>query len=242
MRSEDFSFDFPFKFRRGDGQDGLLVFLPSARTHHSWPYYPRLQWEDKFDGHFDVLYLSDPYQESTYAEKFGGSWFIGPSGNSKLWEIAETMRVAIKSGGYKKVIFYGSSLGGYASLVLASLIPGTIAVAECPQIYLDKHAGSKFVLDNVALSEEAAPLLDVRSLIEQNNAKSKYKIICNIGDLHFRGHVLPLLEAISKSDAAKFDIECISYFSGKYGSGHTALQYDDARELIMKIAEKSPPL
>ncbi|GEM_PF-2046909 len=242
MISADFSFDFPFKFRSGTGQDGLLVFLPSARTHHSWPYYPRLQWEDKFEGHFDVLYLSDPYQESSYAEKFGGSWFVGPDGNSKLWEIAEILRVAIKNRGYEKVIFYGSSLGGYASLVLASLIPGTIAVAECPQVYLDKHAGSKFVLDNVALTEKGMQLLNINTLIEQNNATSKYKIICNIGDLHFRGHVLPLLEEISKGDPAKYDIECISYFSGKYGSGHTALQYDDARAIIMKIAEESPAL
>ncbi|MGV2899419.1 hypothetical protein ACNPPY_26945 [Achromobacter sp. AGC78] len=240
MKSDYFYFDFPYKLRHRDGQDSLLVFLPSARTHHSWPYYPRAQWEEKFSPHFDVLYLSDPYQESAYAEKFGGSWFIDSDGNSKLWDVAESMRIAIEKGGYRKVVFYGSSLGGYASLVLASLIPGTIAIAECPQINLAKHAGAKFVLDNVQMTEKGAKLLDIFSLIEQNNATSKYKIVCNIGDHHFQAHVLPLLDAISKGDPTKFDIECISYFSGKYGSGHTALQYDDASQLIMRAADIFP--
>lgn len=242
MNSDCFCFDFPYKLLCNEGRERLIVFLPSARTNHLWPYYPRMQWGERFSTDFDVLYLSDPYQESSYAEKFGGSWFIDSSGNSKLWEIAEILRNAISRGGYKDVIFYGSSLGGYASLVLASLIPGTVAIAECPQIYLAKHAGAKFVLDNVKLTEKGAQLLDIRALIERNGATSKFKIICNVGDQHFRVHVLPLLEEIAKEDPAKVDIECIAYFSGKYGSGHTALQYEDAREIIMKTAKICPAL
>ena len=38
---------------------------------------------------------------------------------------------------YRRVVFYGSSMGAYAALAFASAVPGAVALAHCPQSTLD---------------------------------------------------------------------------------------------------------
>ena len=104
-----------------NGNTSLIVFLPSVRSKKIYPYYPRISWKSSLPG-YDTLYLADPFQEFDGYQEAGGSWFIRPDGNSDLPRIASILDAWITKSCYSKVIFYGSSMGGYAALVLASLI------------------------------------------------------------------------------------------------------------------------
>ena len=97
-----------------------------------------------------VLALSDP--ALGLDDDIRGAWYLHPT-DDLLEQMAASIRQQIERLGLtnEQVLFYGSSLGGFGSLSRASLIPGSSAIAEIPQIDVARwpSPGSIKVMDQI---------------------------------------------------------------------------------------------
>lgn len=215
------------------GSDVLCVFLPSGRLPNSISVYPRLGWRKKLPD-LDLLYLADPFQEVEEFQSIGGSWFISPAGDSALPSIAKTLGEYITKNGYRKAIFYGSSMGAYGAIILGNLIPGSSVIAECPQLYLEKHANSRKILDCFCTAEQRQDLPNAVSALLDDASGSSFTIVANAFDHeHLDGHILPLLDLLrARPEPFKSQVNFVFYVNDVYPRNHSALQVDDVLYLI----------
>lgn len=112
----------------------LAVFLPAARsadpTTWNTPHYSRWSWGKHLDA--STIVLDDPTIVGT---NLVGGWFFGTR-NAWGMEAAAHIIASIAAQievPLDRVLLHGSSVGGFASLQLASLLKGAFALAEVPQ-------------------------------------------------------------------------------------------------------------
>ena len=215
----------------------LLVFLPAVNGKDIYPYYPRRSWGTELSKKYHVLYISDPYQPlSEYSEPMG-SWFISPEGVSTIETLAEKIKLFMIDISVENVIFYGSSMGGYAAIILSSLIKDSKAIAECPQLYLNKHPGSRFVCENILHND--IPQYSIEPLNFLKNGQQRYvNISCSIFDRHFELHILPFLEDCKTELTSKeISVSVNIYNDSSYKKGHVALRKEDAFSLLKTVSD-----
>lgn len=117
--------------------DSLLVLMPAALT----PARPdrekliasRFTWSSAWPNS-EVIAVTDPaLQESS---RLNGAWFIHPK-HDIIAAIAGLAADIASARGIPphRILFYGSSLGGFGAIAAASVIDGARAVAEVPQIH-----------------------------------------------------------------------------------------------------------
>lgn len=232
MISKDISFEeFPYKFIRNENSKKLLVFLPAVNSKDIYPYYPRVSWGKELSEKCNVLYIADPFQHLPEYKEPMGSWFVSPEGNFVLPKLARLIKDFSLLIDVEDVIFYGSSMGGFAAIVLSSLIEGSTAIAECPQLLLDKHPGSKYVIENI-IDSESLPLFNVENYLTASKA-NKVKIICSYYDRHYFNHILPFFDNLIKSKfKSNTKISFHGYLDSSYNDGHVSLRKDDAYLVI----------
>lgn len=107
----------------------LFVLMPSAidRDKYTLPAFSRWRWAKHFPG--DVLCVADPTLHLHENLRLG--WCIGNSDYCATSDLAQfVLKLAQKRGIPRdKIVFYGSSAGGFAALALSARIEGSIAVA-----------------------------------------------------------------------------------------------------------------
>lgn len=140
-----FSLDLPSglvahgELTRREQSDHLIVFLPGAISPSSVrqiPFYHRHSWhEDLQDTH--VLTLTDP--SLGVDERLLGGWFVHPNEDilAHLSTLVDDARTSLGLN-REHVTVYGSSLGGFGGLCIAALLPGVRAIAEVPQLELER--------------------------------------------------------------------------------------------------------
>jgi hypothetical protein len=215
--------------------DKLLVFLPSVNGKKVYPNYPRRSWANELSKKYNVLYLSDPYQPLPQYEEPMGSWFISPDGFLTLEVLAKKISLLAKEIETDDVVFYGSSMGGYAAIILASLLDGSKAIAECPQLYLKKHPGSRFICENVLNNEICIDSVEPLAFLK--NGKSKHiRLVCSVLDRHYTQHVLPFIKELeSMSEDVDISFMLQAYIYSSYKKGHVAMNREDARKVIDEV-------
>lgn len=130
------SMPIQYKITDRPAADSLVVMMPSpvssARQAKGIPTFTRFVLADLWPDS-EVLSLADP--ALPLREGIGGAWFIHPRVDvirllSKfIRDIAEARDIPLE-----RVCLYGSSLGGFGAIAAASLLPGSTAIAEVPQI------------------------------------------------------------------------------------------------------------
>lgn len=224
-------------FIRSPKSNTLLVFLPAVNGKDVYPYYPRKSWGQELSENYHILYISDPYQPLSEYEESMGSWFISPSGEATIELLAEKIKLFIKDISVENVIFYGSSMGGYAAMILSSLIENSKAVAECPQTYLKKHPGSRFVCENILQSDIPISSIEPLNFLKTGKQKSIH-IICSVFDRHYEQHIIPFLEDIKNNiGQPSFELVFTSYMNPEYKKGHVALQKNEAFKIINSMSD-----
>ena len=222
-------------FIKSSSSDILLVFLPAVNNKNIYPYYPRKSWGEELSKVYNVLYISDPYQPLPEYKDSMGSWFISPEGKSTLGMLAEKIEVFMREISAKNVVFYGSSMGGYAAIILSCLIENSKAISECPQLYMKEHPGSRFVCENILDKNTKINDIEPLSFFEKNS-KYDLNIVCSIFDRHYEKHVIPFLEDIRNGSYENLKLETYLYSYPNYKKGHIALQKSEAFKLIDKVA------
>lgn len=202
----------------------------------TYPYFPRISWAEELKLH-NILYISDPYQPFSQYKTPMGSWFISPDGELTLNFLAEKIKKFIEQINVDNVIFYGSSMGGYAAIILSSLVHGSKSIAECPQLYLSKHPGSRFVCENILNKNVHVEDIEPLNFLKKNSPKH-LRIICSMFDRHHSQHIIPFMNDIQNHliDGCT-NISFSSYIDLSYTKGHVALKKDDALRVIRDVFE-----
>ncbi|WP_146256303.1 alpha/beta hydrolase [Pseudomonas sp. LLC-1] len=221
------------RFFPAKGSKKAIVFLPSANDKGIHPYFPRLSWHNELSQQVNVLYINDPFQHLDGYKTPMGSWYVSPIGEFVLPEVSSSIQSFLFENGIDEVIYYGSSMGGYASLILASLHPDSHAIAECPQLFMLKHPGSRYVSENILSKDRAIDSIEPLAYLKNSNHAS-INIVCSLHDYHYKTHVVPFADIISSLDHSIGEIDFTIYSKPSYKTGHVALNKIDAFSIIAK--------
>ncbi|MEA1987700.1 MAG: hypothetical protein U9N57_00665 [Pseudomonadota bacterium] len=191
--NDNFNID-AFGFFREEAKR-LIVLLPAAQPtsgsivnpiFHRWSWYVGL--ED-----CSVVSISDP---SLYFAEINASWFISRDFDF-IAEMSKFIRKISRMNNLEEsqIIFYGSSMGGFASLMLASFFDEALSISEVPQLnFLNypflsaKHNVENKLLDGLTLDaffQSYPERLDVVERFKKNRRIPSIKIITNTCDEGF---------------------------------------------------------
>lgn len=149
----------------------------------------------------------------------GGGWYLGKQGENFPCQILEVVkRIAIRYG-LRRNIYVGGSLGGFASLLLATIDPGSTAIAISPQTNLEGYRD----LSVGRLKEKNFPdgLPHYANLVDFSPSiwASSAVIVVSAGDHHhLLDHVIPLVSGISEVKPQSLVLQ-VDFFGRK---GHSA--------------------
>src|SRR5690625_314111 len=112
--------------------DALVVVLHGATDRGKYTY-PRFEWMQTLTGfsHGSVMWLADPTLR--LATNLALGWYVGPPMIDVPRAAAKVVRTTAKAVGASKVIFVGSSGGGFAALAMSRHVQNSTAVAFSPQ-------------------------------------------------------------------------------------------------------------
>lgn len=116
----------------------VLVVAFHGATSRAKKELPRFEWFRtlRTEG-VSSLYFSDPLLETDATLEL--AWFTGRHGFDLHVELARLAEVAARAVGARRVIFLGSSGGGFAAMQIASHVPGSLALPFSPQTSLSKY-------------------------------------------------------------------------------------------------------
>ncbi len=120
--------------------DKLIVlgggFMPQdkVKKFKDKPYYMRWSWEFKES----VIYYNDPTRYLN--SMFRGGWGIGTEDDYYLENIKNILLKLTSKCNIlnENILFYGSSMGGFMSLLLATMVKQSTALADIPQLDVSK--------------------------------------------------------------------------------------------------------
>lgn len=226
----------------------LLVLMPSAmaKDKRYVPSFHRHSWGAIFDA--NVICVSDP---TLYLhEELLGGWFQGAedvflleSVVSHVRELAGVLGVSID-----RVVFAGSSLGGWAAIAAATLLPGSKAYAENPQTDLRKYLSgpvynlNKFVFGmrlKSIFSETPYRFSLYELMVKEGFVPYTWLVQKSSDSYHFNTHFRPFVQAILSSDLPKTVFLAEEIGASIDGTGHTPLVYKEASKRIEYIFDQA---
>lgn len=219
--------------------DVLVVSLHGAtqRSTISVPRFERLRTFLKTP--YSSIYFGDP---ALYLDqRLSLAWYTGWTGTDVPSLIASWVTSAAKASGAAKIVFVGSSGGGFAAAQISSLVPGSVAVAFNPQTVISAYRpngslghGRRYVevvrpelaprsgiksLDPIA--DWAEPMAERGSLINRYNKPTLNRLLYVQNDRdysHWSDHYTPFRNEVAtgpNNDRVRFHI-----YSGP--EGHSA--------------------
>lgn len=169
--------------------DSLIVLMPSAlsatRQAKGIPTFSRFTWAHLWPDS-EVVSVADP--ALPLRRSIGGAWFIHPR-----VDVIRLLSLFIRDTAdergipLNRVCLYGSGLGGFGAIGAASLLPGSTAVAEVPQIDVRKW------------NETTVPLIE-QEILEGGSMEELYKSSperINLGDRLARSGHIPAIRLIT---------------------------------------------
>lgn len=183
----------------------LFVLLSGARdpNKHPLPKFDRWKWASEFPG--VTVCISDPTLR-LHDEKLRIGWYFGTSKCNYASRIASLVGLIASKLDIEqeKVLFYGSSAGGFGALSISSNLPGSTAVAINPQVLLENYISwvyEKFFLyavgDKKDITDEIERRMDARKFVGIN-PKQKVLLMQNILDIeHYEHHFIPFCKALN---------------------------------------------
>ncbi len=222
------------------GTKRLYVFLNGAVAinvqNKYYPYFSRISWENKFEGH--CLYLYDVSLNLVSDYTLG--WYLGTTHNRLMENYIHIIKTFAKNLNidYENIVLYGSSCGGFAAIKMAEQIDGSTAVAINPQTnildYNVRAAVNKFTSVFDVSSYPHLVKIDVEKLTK---AHAKIILVQNIQDNHhYEKHYKPLVEQLSNAQLYPNNpnYKCIIY---DHESGHGG-EPEDVFEEILAVLKK----
>lgn len=119
--------------------DTLYVAFPCGGRSSGRTMFNYWSWSKYLNG--DMLCVEDPSYKKIFSKRGGDRvvcWFFGEEDNSYLVNLASLLQELRERARYARIVFFGHSAGGYASLFMANEMKGTSAIVCAPQIVIEK--------------------------------------------------------------------------------------------------------
>lgn len=240
---------YEFLLNIKSNNDKLLVLgsgaLGQKEFDRTRPYLERHSWQFKQS----TIHYHDP----TYYidNKIGIGWGVGDENTWYLEKIAAILKILIKKINInrKNILFYGSSAGGFTSLMLSTLIKGTMCLADIPQLYVHKYKSKAEQLDvwkvikNNAFSDISDEMflesflnrLDFVELVKRENyVPDAYLVLdCSV-NLDFYTQYIPFFETLNQLPFNENSNRLKLIIKGQH-RGHRALSQTNTFQLINKL-------
>ena len=198
---------YEFLLNLKESSDNILVLSPSAlngdkiEKFSNRPFFSRHSW----NFNESTIYFEDPTRY-LYSLKCG--WGIG---TSEEWFLKNILDIILKISQYfnipnEKLIFYGSSSGGFTSMQLATLVKDSLAIADCPQTDLRQWCYYWQKLKNTIFSQFTDEEINIKfayrisiidSIIKENYVP-KVIFISTLNENDVLSQTLPFIEQLNK--------------------------------------------
>jgi hypothetical protein len=181
--------DFDFLIRVKKRNDKAIIFGSGAYDASSElepPIFQRHKWMEHFDE--TLIFYNDP---TLYLGEINIGWGFGTGDRHYLIEIAEILEILLEKINLKKekTLFYGSSAGGFMSLLLGGLLKGSKVLVNNPQTivwnYYDRHVNAMFETTKPSLSRKEI----IESYSEKLNVRDFYKKIKYVPEITYLQNV-----------------------------------------------------
>lgn len=187
----------------------LYVFSPGylERKKFNHPYFQRMSWLDKINA--SGLIITDP--TLSIHDDIGIAWFQGTKQRFAIPLIVKVIEEFRKhlNVNRNKLLFFGSSAGGFASMMMASLMKGACCVVNNPQTNVLKFRDNitEKMLDRCYPEVTKKEIegfyifrLSVAKYFIANKSIPKCLYIQNISDVeHYQNHYLPFMHELGES-------------------------------------------
>ncbi|PGS49154.1 glycosyl transferase family 2 [Bacillus sp. AFS041924] len=241
------SVDYEFLVRANEASSDLLVFGSGAYEPAKMkpPIFQRHSWTEHFDS--NMIYYNDP---TLYLGQMSLGWGHGTDDTFYLEKIAKIIeklmnRLSVKA---EDTLFYGSSGGGFMSMVLAGFIRGAKALVNNPQTIIPNYYQSHVNLLLEAAHPNLTPEESAKKYITRLNVLEFFKEInympyifylqntaCNHDVVK---HFMPFVRGLNTlKDSLTYDRLTIELYSNKE-QGHNPLELDDTIHYIKQIKNK----
>lgn len=156
INKDDVNFDFLIRIK--DDSDKALVLGSGAYDATSDlepPIFQRHKWIKHFDE--TLIFYNDP---TLYLGEINMGWGFGTAERHFLEEMAEIIDSLLQKMNIRneKVLFYGSSAGGFMSMLLGGFLKGSSVLVNNPQTivwnYYDRHVNAMFQSAILTLSRD----------------------------------------------------------------------------------------
>lgn len=222
-----------------DQPDSMLVLMPAAlspsRADRTRVHYTRWSWHSSWPT-TQVLSIADPALQQSPV--LNGAWFIHPRFDvtAAIAGLAAD-RAAEKGIPADRVVFYGSSLGGFGAIACAAHFVGARAVAEVPQIdfehwqplatqMVEEHAlGKPFAEFRAEFPER----VDLAARLRFAGLVPPITIISNTGDKSYQDQT-GFIEWCQGVDLPRLGAQ--ELVTTTLVDGHRVLQKDDIMEWL----------
>ncbi|WHH52218.1 hypothetical protein QFA96_07580 [Pseudomonas sp. Ap32] len=162
--------EYLYVFLNGSRGEDLKSFAPIPR-------FGRWSWHQLFNG--STLFIEDPMLYKYETLNLG--WYYGTAEDDYLDATLNIVKSVQMKIGAAKVIFYGSSGGGYAALQLAARLSDSFAISINPQTQLFKWGSAASFSEHTDIDLTATDkfLRNFAGEAVAKNRSSKYFIIQN---------------------------------------------------------------
>lgn len=115
-----------------------VLKVDDLERFHKKPLFHRLSWKFRQS----TILFNDPTRyvdvDDDYTKDLQGGWSVGTYDDYFLRNISEMILQIASYFNFTndKILFYGSSMGGFTSLMLGTMVKGSMVLADLPQLYL----------------------------------------------------------------------------------------------------------
>lgn len=234
VNKEGVEFEFLINLK---SNENLLILGSGAYNSDkiSLPVFQRHAWKDDFN--CSTIYYNDP---TLYLSKINLAWGYGESKRFYLEEIAEILRIItskIKIPN-NKTFFYGSSGGGYMSIILAGYLKAKAAIVNNPQTDIRKATYSAFknfkqyILKDEIIVKRANLVEFFKSINYVPRIIYYQNLAC---EFDMDKHVLPFIDELKNLEEEYF-INNVSFeFYLDNELGHNPMPKEETIEILNKI-------
>ncbi|EDX68178.1 hypothetical protein [Bacillus cereus] len=215
----------------------LLVFGSGAYNAQKLkpPIFHRYSWTKHFNE--SIIFYNDP---TLYLGPINLGWGFGTTNEFYLQNIANILEIIMKRIKVEsnKVLFYGTSGGGFMSLILAGLIKGSTALVNNPQTiipnYYQSHVNLLFEsvqphLTKTEIINKFSDRLNVLEFYKKTKYIPKIYYLQNILCEHdMQQHVLPFIEGLQGLNEQDFSNRINLKFYANKEEGHNPLGLEES--------------
>jgi len=211
-----------FKFIPSDVGEGIIFFFPGAYDRSKGAVqFQRHSWSSDYTDRYHCVIVDDPTINDDNDLSIG--WFQGWNGCDLYSSLCNMVSSIYSSLDIveEKIVFFGSSAGGFVSLKLSEYFSSATVFAINPQLFLNRFYEGKYnaMLDycySDKTSKEIEGLVSSKFRYSPSRSIETEKgFVCifqNKADLfHVRNHLYLFLDCFSEEDVVVHDVKNFNY-------------------------------